>query len=197
MCRSVLPDERAATRQQPVERHVLDGEVENPRLELRVREHVVDDAEQLSLTQLNALEVPALFRRNRAAHAELQQLGVSSDRVEWRAELVAHHGEEVRFCANRGARLPLRGRQRARLERGHEHALNHAVLVARRAVAERERGVALSPARPTLTDRVFHQCAFPAHALRYSSQSRCQPSGQLLFTGVPKTVGCFAPISAR
>jgi len=48
----VVPHKGAAPGEQLIQRHILDGEVENPRLELRVGQHIVDDAEQLLLAGL-------------------------------------------------------------------------------------------------------------------------------------------------
>ena len=69
---------------------------------------------------LDAREVLALLRRDRAADAQLHQLRVAADRVQRRAQLVAHHREELALRAVRRLRLraraprPPRARARSR-----------------------------------------------------------------------------------
>ena len=55
---------------------------------------VVDEAQQVGLAAANALEILELFGRCRPTNAELHQLGVATNGVERRAELMAHDGEE-------------------------------------------------------------------------------------------------------
>ena len=65
------------------------------RLDARQVEHVVDQPEQMSLRPPDALERLALPVRDRAVQAHLEDLRVPRDRVERRAQLVAHHREEL------------------------------------------------------------------------------------------------------
>src|SRR6185436_4503688 len=62
--------------------------------ELREVQDVVDQRQQLFLASLNSLEIVALERGDRTAHAHLNQFGVSADRVERRSKLVRHRGEK-------------------------------------------------------------------------------------------------------
>ena len=67
------------------------------------------------LAAANASNILELRRGDRSADLELDQLGVAVDRVERRAELVTHHGEELRLGATRLLRL---GTRRLGLEAG-------------------------------------------------------------------------------
>jgi hypothetical protein len=64
-------------------------------------EHVVDQAEQVARARLQTFEVKLLRWRVRSEDAELEELRISEDRVERRAELVAHRRQELRLRARR------------------------------------------------------------------------------------------------
>ena len=101
--------ERLDAEQDVVHRHARDGELHAPGFELREVQHVVDEPEQMPLAALDALEVLALLGGDRAAHAHLEQLRVAADGVERRAQLVAHHREELALGAVGRFRLAARG----------------------------------------------------------------------------------------
>ena len=86
---------------------IVDVELDLPRFELREVQHVVDEAEQVLLAALDAAEVVALLLVDRPADFQVEQVDVPGDRVERRAQLVAHRREEL------GLRLvrPLRFRR--------------------------------------------------------------------------------------
>src|SRR5690606_24126389 len=90
------------------ERRDLDGRdviAHAPRLEPREVEQVVDDREQVLLTAPHAHQVLALVLCEGAAYAEKQQVDVPADRVERRAQLVRHRGEELALGPVRGFHL--------------------------------------------------------------------------------------------
>jgi hypothetical protein len=70
-----------------------------PGLEPRVVEHLVDEPEQVALAPLDAPEVVALRLGDGPADPQLEQLGVAADGVERRAQLVAHHRQELALRA--------------------------------------------------------------------------------------------------
>ena len=65
-----------------------------PRLDARQVEDVVDEPQQVLPVALDDLEVAPLIVRQRARHAVAQQLRQRQHRVERRADLVAHVGDE-------------------------------------------------------------------------------------------------------
>ena len=89
--------------------HIHDVVVHRAGLELRIVEHLVDESEEMPLAGLDASQVVALLVRDGTTNAHLEQLGIPADRVERRAQLVAHHGEEFAFRTVRRLRLPSRG----------------------------------------------------------------------------------------
>jgi hypothetical protein len=62
----------------------------------------------MPLVLLNPLQVRLEARRRRLGDPELHELRVAADGIEWRAELVAHHGEELTLGAVRGLGLGTR-----------------------------------------------------------------------------------------
>src|SRR5690606_12086788 len=81
------------------------------RLDPREVEHLVDETHQVLAARADPLEVPALHGRERAWYLERHEVGVADDRVDRRADLVAHRGEEARLRLVRGLGLrpqPLR-----------------------------------------------------------------------------------------
>jgi hypothetical protein len=64
-------------------------------------ENIVDEGEQMLLAAPDARDILRLISIQRAANAECQQLGVSTDGVERGAKLVAHAGEKLRLCLAR------------------------------------------------------------------------------------------------
>jgi hypothetical protein len=77
-----------------------------PRLELGEVQNVVDEAKQEPLVLMDATEVVALCFRHRTAQPHLEQLDVAGDRIQRRAELVAHVGDEFALRPVRVLRLP-------------------------------------------------------------------------------------------
>src|SRR5688572_19090117 len=65
------------------------------RLDFGEVQYVVDQGEEMALALLDAFQVIALRFGNRPADTQHQQLGVTGDGVERRAQLVAHRREEI------------------------------------------------------------------------------------------------------
>ena len=103
------PDHLLDALEQRADPDILESVLHLPRIELGEVEDVVDQAEQVLAAAADALEVRALALRQGAADAHEQQVGVARDRIERRAQLVAHRGEE------RALRLVRRHRLHARL----------------------------------------------------------------------------------
>jgi hypothetical protein len=80
---------------------VADVVVHGAGVDLGVVQHAVDQAEQVSLRTLDALQVRSLLGAHPAAEPHLHQLGVAADGVERGAKLVRHHGEELALGAAR------------------------------------------------------------------------------------------------
>ena len=72
-----------------------------PGFDAREVEHFVDQPEQVLSAQLNPRHLPALAVAERTADAQVEQLSVPDDGIQWRAQLVTHQGEELRFCMAR------------------------------------------------------------------------------------------------
>ena len=66
-------------------------------LELREVQDAVDEAKQVPLVHLDAFEVRLLLAGDASPDAERHELRIAVDGVERRAELVRHHGAEVRL----------------------------------------------------------------------------------------------------
>ncbi|HEU4631477.1 MAG TPA: hypothetical protein VFS08_17115 [Gemmatimonadaceae bacterium] len=96
-CRHLRGDQRLHPGQRLVHRQVGERELHTPGLEAGEVQRVVDEAEQVLAAALDAPDVVLLRRRERAAQPHLQQVGVADDRVERRAELVAHRRQELRL----------------------------------------------------------------------------------------------------
>jgi len=75
-----------------VERDLLELDV--PRLDLGVVEHVVEDIEQRFARGLHEVRGAPLIRRQVGVEDDLDH---PEDTVQWRADLVAHVGEECRL----------------------------------------------------------------------------------------------------
>ncbi len=72
-------------------------QVHAPGLDLRQIEDVVDQREQVAPGLVDVLEIVGLLLVHLAEHALDQHLGETDDRVERRAQLVRHVGEELRL----------------------------------------------------------------------------------------------------
>ena len=84
--------------EEAAEPDLLHVEADAAGLDLRHVEHVVDDVEQVLAALVDVLAVAAiLLVADRAEHFRRHDLGEADDGVEWRAQLVAHIGEEARF----------------------------------------------------------------------------------------------------
>src|SRR4051812_24220488 len=79
------------------------------RLDAREVQHVVDQAQQMPLTAVDAVERAALLGSQRAVNSHLDELEMSADRVERRAELVTHRREKFRLRPIRAFGFLLRG----------------------------------------------------------------------------------------
>ena len=88
--------------------NIHDVEAHRTGLELRVVEHLVDEPQEVPLARLDASQVVPLQVRDRTAKTHREQLDIPPDCVEWRAQLVAHHGEELAFRLICRLRLPPR-----------------------------------------------------------------------------------------
>lgn len=75
---------------------------------LREVQNAVDEAEQVPLVHLDALEIHLLLPDDTAPHPERHELRVAADSVKRRAELVRHHGDEVCLRLVRALRLRAR-----------------------------------------------------------------------------------------
>ena len=97
-------------------RHEVDLDV--ARLEPREVQHVVDEPQQVPLASHDAAQVLPLLRLVGPADPHAQQLDVARDRVERRAELMAHRREKLGLRAvrllRRLARAMFRVQQRTR-----------------------------------------------------------------------------------
>ncbi len=72
-----------------------------PRLDLGEIEDVVDEAEQVPSALVHAPHHVADLLGHLAVNPVEDQLGVAEDRIQRRAQLVAHVGEELRFVPAR------------------------------------------------------------------------------------------------
>ena len=71
------------------------------RLDPAVVEQVTDDAEEVQLAAANAREVALLLLRDRATDPHLEQLGVATNGIQGRAQLVRHRREKLALRAVR------------------------------------------------------------------------------------------------
>src|SRR5262249_60424211 len=67
---------------------------------LREVEDIVDEIEQVGAAAPDVVQIlPVALATDRAVHLLDDHVGEADDRVERRAQLVAHHGQELRFGA--------------------------------------------------------------------------------------------------
>jgi hypothetical protein len=85
--------------ERPVEREVAQVIVDVPGLELGEVEDIVDEREESLLSAGDSPKRLSLCVGDGAMNAELEQLDLAADRVERRAELVAHDGKEIALRA--------------------------------------------------------------------------------------------------
>src|SRR5260221_9522704 len=90
-----LADQRAAVLHRRRHVEVVDVERHLARFDLRQVEDVVDEGEQVLPRAVDVAHVLELLRVQVAEHALLQHLGKADDRIERRAQLVGHVGEEL------------------------------------------------------------------------------------------------------
>src|SRR5262249_8451934 len=92
-------------------------------LNLREVEHIIDQSEQVLTVALHTIEHGACFLGHVTIHTIEDQLCVAENGIEWRAQLMAHIGEELRFmlaCLFELPALVLEFREQARvLDRQH------------------------------------------------------------------------------
>jgi hypothetical protein len=81
-------------------------ELHLPRLDLREIEDVVDEGQKVLPRGVNILQVLVLLRVQLAEHPLAQHLREADDRVERRAQLMRHVGEEFGLVATRRLELP-------------------------------------------------------------------------------------------
>ena len=152
------------------------------RLDQREIEHFVDQLEQIPSCLEDLVEVSLLggCRRRRAG---FEQLGEPEDRVERRAQFVAHAGEKIRFraiglfrCGHGLLELGFRYLARGIVGADQQVSDNVAVVVAQR--GDRHDG---GKAAPILTDvREVVDVLDPARSLeRQRLETRCNGRGEL------------------
>jgi hypothetical protein len=90
-------------------------QLDSARLEPRDVEQIVDEVRQPLRAAEDRLLVLELLGRERAVHLSEQQPAVADDRGQWRAQLVAHHRQELRLELVQTPQLLVDLRQRARL----------------------------------------------------------------------------------
>jgi hypothetical protein len=74
-------------------------------LDARQAQHLIDEREQVLCARLDSRELRVLHLRDRTRNPVGEELLVSDDRGERRAELVAHHSQERRLRVVRGLGL--------------------------------------------------------------------------------------------
>src|SRR6516162_1990469 len=89
-----------------LDRIIIERKHKLPGLDLGKIKNVVDQAEQVLAVGLDALKHVAHLLRRIAVNAVKDELGIAEDRVERRAQFVAHIGEELRFVFARLFDLP-------------------------------------------------------------------------------------------
>jgi hypothetical protein len=80
-----------------LDRIIIERKHKLPGFDLGKIKHVIDQAEQVLAVGLDALKHVAHLLRRIAINAVKDKLGVAEDRVERRAQFVAHIGEELRL----------------------------------------------------------------------------------------------------
>src|SRR5438093_12663405 len=85
------------------------------RLEARDVEQIVDEVVQALRAPEDRLLILDLLRRERAVRLAQEEPAVADDRGQWRAQLVAHHREELRLQLVEAPQLCVDLRERARL----------------------------------------------------------------------------------
>src|ERR1043166_78510 len=80
-----------------VHRNVGELELDVSGLELREVHQIVDQPEQVPLTAADLEQIITLLGCHGTAKSHFEELRITSDRVEWSPQLVAHHREEVRL----------------------------------------------------------------------------------------------------
>src|SRR4029079_3001131 len=93
------PHHRDGRREYLADVERLERDLHLPRLDLRQIEHVVDQAEEVLAGGAYLLEIGDEILRLEIFRFLDEEIGVADDRVEWRAQLVAHVREELRFRA--------------------------------------------------------------------------------------------------
>ncbi len=94
-----------ASLERVVQRERRDLELDLSRLDLRQVEDVVDEREQVVPGREDVLEILLLLLVDLAEHPFAQHLGEADDRVQRRAELVRHVGEELGLVLAGGLEL--------------------------------------------------------------------------------------------
>ena len=84
-----------------LDRVIAERQDELPRLDLGEVEHVVDEAEEMLAVALEPLQHLAHPRRRGAIDVVEDELGIAQDRIQGRAQFVAHIGEELRLVLAR------------------------------------------------------------------------------------------------
>jgi predicted ATPase len=97
-------------------RVVAERQPELARLDLGQVEHVVDQPQKMATIRAGALETVPDRRRHLAEDVVQDELGIAQHGVQWRAELVAHVGEELRFVPAREEELAEASTARRTLE---------------------------------------------------------------------------------
>ncbi len=93
------------------DRHLRELELHPAGLDLGQVEHVVDQREQVRARREHVVDVGELLVVQLAEHLLVQHLGEADDRVQRRAQLVRHRGQEVRLVPARGLQLLIQAPQ--------------------------------------------------------------------------------------
>ena len=105
-------DDRQRLLEQGLNVYLLDKDIHLPGLDLRQIENVVDQSQQVPAGAFDLLQVADRLFVVPVGGILLQNFAVADDRIERRAQLMRHVGEEARFGAAHRFGLIARGRER-------------------------------------------------------------------------------------
>src|SRR6266850_2206065 len=108
VARRTLPDDRHTAVERRRQRERRDLELHTTGLDLREVQDVVDEREEMLARGEDVLLILTLLRVELSEHSGEHHVGEADDRVERRAQLVAHVREELALMAVRDLELPTR-----------------------------------------------------------------------------------------